>query len=157
MRYVWCSSCLGSELFHYVSDLYLFDWANCHAFACFVADGRSTCSTVGALLTFIIDSQWAACSAGSHSPCWASLSVSACLSQLVEISEVIRVLTERLPLAVGSFFQHEDSSDHRESSRSFSLSLWCSGWSRSPLNSCCEAEKSNLVDGMCGVGEKGER
>ena len=53
--------------------------------------------STGALLTFIRDSQWAACSVSFScvfctclapcSPCWASLSVSACLSQLVKISE----------------------------------------------------------------------
>ena len=57
-----------------------------------------------ALLTFIRGSQWAACSVpisrvlctclASCLPCWASLSVLACHSQLVEISEVIKVLIE---------------------------------------------------------------
>ena len=49
------------------------------------------------LLTFIRDSQWAACSVSislctclaSCSLCWASLSFWSCLSQLVEIWEVI--------------------------------------------------------------------
>ena len=34
---------------------------------------------------------------------------------------------------------------------------WCSGWSRSPQNSWCEAEKSNLVHDTRGAGEQDER
>ena len=98
-------------LFCTVLDWRLFDWANGHASACLVDDGRATCfdnphwCLVDFHQRFPVGGHVQSASPVYSALVWRHVHP---VGPLCQFWCVTAVLTERLPLAVGSFFQHED-------------------------------------------------